>query len=87
MSLPADVTKFLGSKAVADMKKTRWYAYARIIDHCLYYGGIENQTKDVFGYPEAVILSGVEGSKVDLRRVMRELQHECERMALLEATS
>jgi hypothetical protein len=82
-----EVMKFLGSKTRKDMEQTRWYAFARIIEHCLYYGGIERKTRDVFGLPDNVVLPGVEGNKVDLARVMRELQHECDRMALLEATS
>lgn len=81
-----DVAGLLGPKALERMKATKWYAFARILDHCLYYGGIENKTKDVFDLPD-VELAGVEGNSVDLGRVMRELQYECERMALLEATS
>ena len=93
MSLPTDIEKFLGSKIVEEMRKTKWYAFARVIDHCLYYGGIEDKTfHPIFGYPNGVDIPGVRlgehrNTQVDLRRVMRELQHECERMALLEATS
>lgn len=85
MTLPNDVEKFLGSKTIQNMKKTQWYTFARIIDHCLYHGGIESKTKDVFDLPD-IEMPGIEGNKVDLARVMRELQHECERMALLEVT-
>lgn len=80
-----DVTALLGPKTVERMKQTKWYAFARILDHCLYYGGIENKTKDVFDLPD-VEIPGIDGNSVDLGRVMRELQHECERMALLEVT-
>lgn len=83
--LPSDIEKFLGSKTIEAMHRTKWWAFARIIDHCLYYGGIEDKTKNIHGMP-AIGLPGVEGQTVDLRRAMRELQHDCEMMALKEVT-
>lgn len=37
--------------------------------------------------PDGIGILGIDGSKVELRKVMRDLMHECERMALVEATS
>lgn len=92
--LASEAVCLLGPKTVERMHQTRWWAFARVLDHCLYYGGIEDKReKQIFHFPMGLEMPGVgqepgnTTATVDLRRVMRELQLECERMALLEATS
>jgi hypothetical protein len=80
-----EVRKFLGSKTAERMKATKWWAYARIIDHALYDGDIADKKKGL-SMPAGIDIPGIDGASVDLCRVMRELAHECERMALLEVT-
>lgn len=82
-----DATKFVGQKTLAEMKRTRWYAFARILEDLLYYRSLDSNCLP--GSVENMSIMGVDpgGRVVDLKKVLRDLAHDCERQALLEVTS
>lgn len=93
---------YLGSATLARMRKTKWYVLARFIDQLLYDGRTElrdpsNKHSACFrtseraylgetGVPDGVKILGHEGSYIKTEQGLRELMHECERMAIKEVT-
>jgi hypothetical protein len=80
-----EALKMLHPNAADRVKSTRWYAFAMILDHALYDGDIADKKKGL-SMPAGIGIAGIDDSTVDLRRVLRELMHECEAQALVEAT-
>lgn len=80
-----DALKMLHPNAAERVKATRWYTFATILDHMLYDGDVIDKTK-AMSMPAGIGIAGIEGNSVNIRRVLRELAHECETMALVEAT-
>lgn len=82
-----DATKFVGQKTIAEMKLTRWYAFARILEDLLYYRSFDSNVLP--GRVENVSIAGIDerGNVVDLKKALRDLAHDCEEQALLEVTS
>lgn len=81
-----EALKMLHPNAVGRVKATRWYIFAQIIDQALYSGRILDTTMSM-SMPSGINILGVDGNQVDTRKALRDLMHECERMALVEATS
>lgn len=80
-----EALELLHPNAAERVKATRWYAFAAILDNALYNGCITDSTMHL-SMPSGAGILGVEGNRVDLRKALRDLMHECERMALVEAT-
>lgn len=81
-----EALKMLHPNAAERVKATRWYTYAAILDHALYGGSVPDKKISTIAMPAGVTIPGVGENQIDLRRVLRELAHECEAMALVEAT-
>jgi hypothetical protein len=80
-----DALKLLHPNAAERVKATRWYVFAQLIDDALYNGTIADR-KVFMSLPAGIGIMGVDGNQVDLRKALRDLAHECEAMALVEAT-
>jgi hypothetical protein len=93
--------EYLGAATLKKMKQNKWYVLARFIDQLLYDGrtGLRDPTNPhTMGFltsekvyvgeavPAHVKILGHEGAYINTERGLRELMHECERMAIREVT-
>ncbi len=93
--------EYLGEATLEKMKLTKWYVLARFIDQILYDGRTElRDPKNTFStcfrtsekayvgekVPPYVKVLGHEGAYINTEKGLRELMHECERMAVKEVT-
>lgn len=93
--------EYLGDATLTKMRQTKWYVLARFIDQLLYDGRTElrdpknehstcfrTSAKPYMGekVPAHVKILGHEGSYISAEKGLRELMHECERMAIKEVT-
>lgn len=86
----------MGQRILNEVKKTKFYALSHVIDQAL-YGCDEPKTTGTTAYiafPAQINIGGDgaqfmgrNGSSVDLRKALREIQLELERLAFLEVTS
>ena len=95
-----DPKDYLGEATLAKMKRTKWHALARFVDQLLYDGRVECDpkfptSKHFRTVERAYVGEGVEkyhhilgheGSYIETEKGLRELMHECERMAIKEVT-
>lgn len=94
-------TEYLGVETLEKMKRTKWYALARMLEDMLYNGRVapdpDRHNDPRFITPEKayvgektvqpwVKIMGHEGAYIDVQKGLRELVHECERMAIKEVT-
>lgn len=89
---------FIGESTMRKVRDTKWWALARFLDEVLYNGHVETAEGRVtpeFKTPakahvstaaEHVKVLGREGASFDVEKTLRELMHECERMAIKEST-
>ncbi len=93
--------EYLGNETLEKMRQSKWYALARFIDQLLYDGRTElRDPKNTYStcfrtsekayvgekVPPHVKILGLEGSYINTEKGLRELMHECERMAIKEVT-
>lgn len=84
---PREAMSLLHPNAADKVKATRWWAYATMLDQVLYGGHIPDRAIYVGTLPSGHGIAGVESDGMaNFRRVLRELAHECEALALVEAT-
>lgn len=96
-----NIKDYVGPETMKRMQKTKWYALARFLDDILYNGRDAlrdpknphstcfQTSNEVFvgdAVPAGVVILGHEGSYINTAKGLRELAHECERMALKEVT-
>lgn len=96
-----NIQDYVGPETMKRMQRTKWFALARFLEELLYNGteGLRDQTnphskcfqtteKAYVGdiVPPGVAILGHEGSYINTAKGLRELVHECERMALKEVT-
>lgn len=94
-------SEYLGDQTLEKMRKTKWYVLARFIDQLLYDGRVElrdpkNEHSKCFRttekaymgdkIPDWIKVLGHEGAYIDTEKGLREVMHECERMAVKEVT-
>ncbi len=90
---------YLGDATLEKMKGTKWYVLARMLEDLLYNSSIEEDIRHpsirkfvapnkayVGIVPNYIHIMGHEGSYVETEKGLRELVHECERMAVKEVT-
>ena len=96
-----DPKDYLGDATLEKMRQTKWYVLARFIDQLLYDGrtelrdpkntysmGFRTSEKAYVGekVPTHVKILGLDGPYINTEKGLRELMHECERMAIKEVT-
>lgn len=91
-----DIKKYIGDDTLKRAQKTKWWALARFVDQLIYNGTtktegfsskFETSGKTYVGdMEEHITILGRDGRYIDAEKGLREVMHECERMAVKEVT-
>ena len=82
-----DIRNYLGDETLKKAEKTKWWLLARFLDRLIYDGKAQDHRVYVGSeHPPHVKVMGLQDGYIDANKGLRDLMHECERMAVKEVT-
>jgi hypothetical protein len=94
-----EIKQYIGEETFRKAQETKWWALARFVDQLIYNGTTKDtdppssekrfQTTArtyVGEMKDSIKILGRDGRYIDTEKGLRELMHECERMAVKEVT-